>query len=61
MVDAGVFALDEFSGSFADRQLVTAVYTAMRKLEAEPSPRASQRGHLARVVGDSNLVYHDEA
>jgi len=38
MIDAGVRSLDDCLGSFADRQLVEAIYIAKRGLEPRRSP-----------------------
>jgi len=44
MIDAGVSALEYHSGSFANVQLVEAVYTAMRELAPYQTLRDHPRG-----------------
>ena len=46
MIDAGVRSLDDCLGSFADRQLVEAIYIAKRKASSArlPSTNASVNG-----------------
>ncbi len=39
MIAAGVAALEEFSGSYADEQLVQAIYTAMRDAASRAETR----------------------
>ena len=39
MIDAGVMALEEFSGSYAYPQLAAAVYSAMRSCELDQTHR----------------------